>query len=827
MDGLLKFITCGSVDDGKSTLIGHILYDSKLLYTDQEKALELDSKVGSREGKTDYSLLLDGLMAEREQGITIDVAYRYFTTGERSFIAADTPGHEEYTRNMAVGASFAELAIILVDASQGVLVQTRRHARICALMGIRYFVFAINKMDLVSYSEDRYDKIKLELDALAKELDLYSIYTIPVSATEGDNVTKTSENTPWYDGLTLLKYLETVNISAAKAEQGFHLPIQRVSRPDRSFRGFQGQIENGLIRVGDEITALPSKEKAVVTRIINASSDTEIAGAGEPVTITLNREVDVSRGCVLEINSGLQSVIACTAEILWMDDIPLDAGKEYLAKIGTKTIPVTVTQINYKTDVNSGEKIISSSLSKNELASCEIKFSEKIIAAEFAVHRTLGELILIDRISNMTSACGVITKTVEYDTDSENDVGFNTLLIHSNGFSSQTGSTLPPIYQSSSFAHDTAEQLEKLFNNQAQGYTYSRIGNPTVTAFEEKITAIENGISSIACASGMAALTNTLLGILQSGDEIISAPGVYGGTIDLFRDLESFGIKTVYAKSNLASDIEKEITDKTRVIFAETLGNPKLDVIDIKAVSAVANSHGLVFAIDNTSATAYLVSPIKLGADIVINSSSKYINGSSNSISGVITDGGKFKWTVEKFPSLKDFIKFGKFAFTAKLRNTFFRNTGACLSPQNAFYNLIGVQTLGIRMERQCQNALRLAVFLDKYNDIEVNYPGLPSSKWHDTAKEQFDGKYGALVTIRTGSKERAFKIINSLKLASIVSNIGDTGTLVIHPSSTISAHCSAEEKAFAGVYDDLIRISVGIEDIDDIIADFKQAISE
>ncbi|MCI7349606.1 MAG: GTP-binding protein, partial [Ruminococcus sp.] len=231
MKGLLKFITCGSVDDGKSTLIGHILYDSKLLYADQEKALELDSKVGSRSGKIDYSLLLDGLMAEREQGITIDVAYRYFTTDHRSFIVADTPGHEEYTRNMAVGASFADLAVILVDASQGVLVQTRRHARICSLMGIKYFVFAVNKMDLIGYDENRFKEIEKQISELVNELSLENVQIIPLSATEGDNVTKKSDNIKWYDGPALLEYLENVDISAENNEQGFYMPVQRVCRP--------------------------------------------------------------------------------------------------------------------------------------------------------------------------------------------------------------------------------------------------------------------------------------------------------------------------------------------------------------------------------------------------------------------------------------------------------------------------------------------------------------------------------------------------------------------------------------------------------------------
>ena len=276
MIGLLKFITCGSVDDGKSTLIGHILYDSKLLYADQEKALELDSKVGSRGGAIDYSLLLDGLMAEREQGITIDVAYRYFTTDKRSFIVADTPGHEEYTRNMAVGASFADLAIILIDAKQGVLVQTKRHARICALMGIKYFVFAVNKMDLVGYSEERFNEITKQIDELSKELGLASVKIIPVSATEGDNITVKSDNTPWYPGEALLTYLENVDVSEKKKEEGFYMPVQRVCRPDHTFRGFQGQIESGVVSVGDEITTLPSGETANVKSILIGDKDSQL-----------------------------------------------------------------------------------------------------------------------------------------------------------------------------------------------------------------------------------------------------------------------------------------------------------------------------------------------------------------------------------------------------------------------------------------------------------------------------------------------------------------------------------------------------------------------
>ena len=413
MKGLLKFITCGSVDDGKSTLIGHILYDSKLLYADQEKALELDSKVGSRNGKIDYSLLLDGLMAEREQGITIDVAYRYFTTDNRSFIVADTPGHEEYTRNMAVGASFADLAVILIDASQGVLVQTRRHARICSLMGIKYFVFAVNKMDLVKYDKATFDKITDQINELKAELDLENVVIIPLSATEGDNVTVKSENIPWYDGKTLLDYLETVDIKSSDNEKGFYMPVQRVCRPDHTFRGFQGQIESGEISVGDEITTLPSNEKAKVKQILVVDRDSKTAKVGQPATITLDKEVDVSRGCVLTKDSEIDVYKKLKASLLWMDDNTLTEGTDYLVKLGTKTIPAIVTKIEYAVDVNTGEHIKKDELNKNEIALCDILLTEPIVVDKFDNHKTLGELILIDRVTNMTSACGVVEDTLE------------------------------------------------------------------------------------------------------------------------------------------------------------------------------------------------------------------------------------------------------------------------------------------------------------------------------------------------------------------------------------------------------------------------------
>ena len=412
MSSLLKFITCGSVDDGKSTLIGNILYNSKLLYADQEKALLLDSKIGSREGEIDYSLLLDGLMAEREQGITIDVAYRYFNTEKRSFIVADTPGHEEYTRNMAVGASFADLAIIMVDAKQGVLIQTRRHARICSLMGISHFIFAVNKMDLLNYDEKRFREITAEIDELVEELKLQDVVIIPVSATEGDNVTKKSANMSWYAGETVLEHLENVDVLNKVENNNFYLPIQRVCRPNHKFRGFQGQVESGEVKVGQEIFALPSNESATVKSILVGDRYEDSASKGQAVTIQLDREVDVSRGCVLSDSTDIPVVRNVSVTLLWMDDEPLTVGKEYLIKLGTKKIAGILSSVSYKVDVNTGEKVKADSLQKNEIALCQLEFTEKIVADVFLKNSTLGELILIDRVSHATSACGVV-ETVE------------------------------------------------------------------------------------------------------------------------------------------------------------------------------------------------------------------------------------------------------------------------------------------------------------------------------------------------------------------------------------------------------------------------------
>lgn len=408
MQSMLKFITCGSVDDGKSTLIGHMLYDAKLLFADQEKALALESKVGSNSGKIDYSLLLDGLMAEREQGITIDVAYRYFTTDKRSFIVADTPGHEEYTRNMAVGASFADLAIILLDASKGIMVQTKRHTRICALMGIKHMVFAVNKMDLVGYNRNTFEEIERNIREFTFEFGFESIYVVPVSATEGDFITTKSEKMPWFTGVPLLTYLEDISIEQVSAEDEFVLPIQRVSRPNHTFRGFQGQISSGVIRIGDEVTTLPSGETAKVKEIYNTDHKVEEARKGQAVTISLDKEVDVSRGCVICKNSKLKVSTVFTAKLLWMDDGKLVAGKNYILQLGTKKIPAVVMNLKYKIDVNSGVHVPTDHIIKNEIGVCDISVSDKIIYENFQHNKDLGGFILVDRVTHMTSACGVI-----------------------------------------------------------------------------------------------------------------------------------------------------------------------------------------------------------------------------------------------------------------------------------------------------------------------------------------------------------------------------------------------------------------------------------
>lgn len=390
------------------------------------------------------------------------------------------------------------------------------------------------------------------------------------------------------------------------------------------------------------------------------------------------------------------------------------------------------------------------------------------------------------------------------------------------------GATSVPVFQSSAFAHRTAEELEKIFHNKAGGFAYSRIGNPTVNNFENRMRVAENGMFATACASGSAAITVALMTILKSGDEIIVPTGLYGGTLDLFRDLEPFGITAVYVDDFTPENIERAITDHTKAVFGEIIGNPKLNVIDVKALADKAHENGLPFIVDSTVATPVLVRPLDLGADIVIHSSSKYINSNGTAISGVIVDKGSFDWSTEKFSVMGEYQKYRKGAFTARLRNAIWRDMGPCLAPVNAYLNINGLETLELRMKRICENALILAEHLEGHDRVDsVSYPGLPSSPYYDLVHRQFAGGMGGgLLTIRVGSKERAFSVIDHLKYALNISNIGDTKTLVVHPASTIFSHSSREEQEAAGVYEDLIRISVGIEEPEDLIADFDQALA-
>jgi len=406
---------------------------------------------------------------------------------------------------------------------------------------------------------------------------------------------------------------------------------------------------------------------------------------------------------------------------------------------------------------------------------------------------------------------------------------FNTSLLHGN-FSpdSKTGATTTPIYQSSSFKHGTAEELENIFLGRESGFIYTRINNPTIESFEKRITYLEGGIGSVACASGMAAVTLALLNILNSGEEIVSGSGIFGGTYSLFKGLEDFGITARFARDNSVESFEECINDKTKVIYVETIGNPKLDVYDIKALSDLAHTYGIPLVVDNTVTTSYLVKPFSLGADIIIHSTSKYINGSGNSIGGIIIDSGKFKWDFDKYPALKDYKQYGQFVYLAKLRKTLFKDFGACMSPFNAYLSSLGLETLGLRMERLCDNTAKLVEIL-KSNPkvVSINYPGLIENEYYDLSNKQFGGKFGAILTIRVGSKEKAFKVINSFKYATNLANIGDVRTLVIHPASTIYAINSIEDKERMGAYEDLIRISVGIEDIEDLEEDFTQALNK
>lgn len=408
--GVLRFITCGSVDDGKSTLIGRLLYDSKLIFEDQISTLEKDSrKHGTAGEEIDFALLLDGLEAEREQGITIDVAYRFFNTETRKFVVADTPGHEQYTRNMATGASTADLAVILVDARKGVLVQTLRHTYIANMMGIRHVVLAVNKMDLVDHSRARFHEIVAEYLKTADGLNFETITAIPMSARYGDNVSHTSKAMDWYTGPTLLAHLETVETARDEASQPFRFPVQWVNRPNLDFRGFSGTVASGQIGVGEEIVVAAAGTKAVLQRIVTADGDQDTARAGQAVTLVLDREIDISRGDVLSGADDRPQVSSqFAAEVLWMHTDEMLPGRSYLLKAGGQTTPVSVTTLKHKLDVNTFDKEPARKLELNEIGVCNLSTSRPIAFDAYEDIRETGSFILIDRYTNLTVGAGMI-----------------------------------------------------------------------------------------------------------------------------------------------------------------------------------------------------------------------------------------------------------------------------------------------------------------------------------------------------------------------------------------------------------------------------------
>ena len=402
---------------------------------------------------------------------------------------------------------------------------------------------------------------------------------------------------------------------------------------------------------------------------------------------------------------------------------------------------------------------------------------------------------------------------------------FNTKVLHGKAVKKYAnGATIPPISQVSAFAYDTPEELEKVFNNRAPGYAYSRISNPVVDSFEQRINELEGGVGAVACSSDMSAVSLALLNILEAGDEVIASSALFGGTIDLFRDLEAFGIVTRFVNHVTVEEIEPLITEKTKVVFGEVISNPGLEVIDLRKVADFVHSKGIPFFADSTTATPYILQPITYGVDVVIHSSSKYINGGGNSISGVIVDSGNFVWDVNRYKGMAEYKRFGKFAFIAKLRNGIWRNMGTCLAPMNAFLNIVGLDTLGLRMEKICENGQRLSEALSQLDGLQVNYPGLKSSPSYELTQTQLRGMGGGIMTLRVGSKEKAYNFLNALKYALNATNIGDARTLVIHPASTIYTHNTKEEMHAAGVEEDTIRVSIGIEDAQDLIEDFTQA---
>lgn len=407
---LLRFITCGSVDDGKSTLIGRLLYDSKMIFEDQMAALEADSKrVGTQGGEIDFALLVDGLAAEREQGITIDVAYRFFSTDRRKFIVADTPGHEQYTRNMVTGASTADLAVILVDARKGILTQTRRHSFLVSLIGIRKVVLAVNKMDLVGFDQAVFDQIVSDYRVFAAQIGLNDVTAIPISGLRGDNIASRSEATPWFDGPVLIDHLETVPLDEARRQQGdLRLPVQWVNRPNLDFRGFAGQIASGVVRPGDTIRVLPSGKQSKVARIVTYDGDLDLAVAGQSVTLTLEDEIDCSRGDIIASGNPPEVADQFETTLIWMAEDAMLPGRSYWLKIGSRLVAATITEPKYKINVNTLEHLAAKSLTLNEIGVCNISLDQQIAFDPYKDNADTGGFILIDRMTNATIGAGLI-----------------------------------------------------------------------------------------------------------------------------------------------------------------------------------------------------------------------------------------------------------------------------------------------------------------------------------------------------------------------------------------------------------------------------------
>ncbi len=416
---LMRFLTCGSVDDGKSTLIGRLLYDSKMIYEDQLAAVEADtSKHGTTGEKLDLALLVDGLQAEREQGITIDVAYRYFSTAKRKFIIADTPGHEQYTRNMATGASTCDLAIILVDARYGVVTQTRRHSYIASLLGIKNIVVAINKMDLLGFSEDTYEKIKADYLDFAENLSMTNIQFVPVSALNGDNVVNHSECSPWYDGKTLMEILETVSVTGNLNFEDFRFPVQYVNRPNLNFRGFCGTVASGVVKAGDKVKVLPSGKTSTIKSIVTFDGDLPSAFAGQAVTLTLTDEIDVSRGDMIILDdANIVETNHIKAHVVWMHENEALKNAEYLFKFASKSVNGHIQKFEYQIDVNTQEQLTTDRLALNDISVVDISLSQPVAIDNYQENRATGAFIIIDRLTNITVGAGMVIEGLAASTD--------------------------------------------------------------------------------------------------------------------------------------------------------------------------------------------------------------------------------------------------------------------------------------------------------------------------------------------------------------------------------------------------------------------------